>query len=707
MKGQTVTQPLTGKDIFIGRNGTGKTTRVQSLGLSMLGYVPGQGKTAADTFKLATGEEMVVGLKTDSFQFQRKFKKEEKLNKKTGERKVSIKETLSVSPGQGERNETEKKARIAEEIGSFPVALDFNEFLSLSGAKRRDFIYSLSPISSNTWTREQVENYLADQLLTIHLKTNNPDQYYIMVNLIEQSLKQYPEHLGIHEGLQSMLDWTTNELSYWSRKQKDAQGAVRQMADMKNKMAETDRNIGAAKKELEEFQEKLLEVEKKISGDEQQKKNIDRRLARIEELKQLIDSIEKEPIQIDTSELDQKIARLQSEMPLPLDIDNDIKIFNQNIKVANDELIKIQQEGSSIKEQIMTIRSTIKSLEAALNKVNELGGACIINQMIACPKDFTGFDLYIDKQKEKASGALQTLEEQQGELTIKVDEYLSIINKNEEDKTNLFKKAQEVQKQREQMTAEVNQLEKEREKRLTAAERKEHKLSIYREELAKLVNEKDEPIGDLALMRLQADGTKNCITELDQSIKEKEKSKQAILLMQQNVLENREAEHKSVCLKSIQEALGPKGIQGELVKEILEPIRSQIQENLQLMGFEQKPFFQTESDTGKEIFEFGWINEHGHEVNFDALSTGQQTVFLAAMMMTIIDRAQPKLRILVMDNLNHLDKQNFQLLVDGLDKLAPNVDNIIIAGALEYEFSSDGWEVTDLSSKEGELYESA
>jgi exonuclease SbcC len=131
-----------------------------------------------------------------------------------------------------------------------------------------------------------------------------------------------------------------------------------------------------------------------------------------------------------------------------------------------------------------------------------------------------------------------------------------------------------------------------------------------------------------------------------------------------------------------------------------------IAENLQLMGFDFEPFFQTESETGKEIFQFGWVNEKGHFVNFDAMSTGQQTVFLAAMMMTIIDRAKPKLRLLVMDNLNHLDRTNFQLLINGLNKLAHKVDNIILAGAIEFPFEAEGWNVCDVTpGKEESLRE--
>lgn len=697
VKGQTTIQSLTGKDIFIGRNGSGKTTRIQSLGLAMLGYVPGQGKTTAETFKLATGDNMLVGLKTEEFEFKRKFTREEKLNSKTGETKVSIKENLSVSPGQGERTATQKKERIATEVGNFPVALDFNEFLSLSGAKRRDFIYSLSPITSDTWDKERLSQYLTDRMLTSELQENNQEQYNITKELIDEVLNQYKDNLSIHDGLLSMIDWTTTELSFWKRKQIDSQGAVRQMADMKNQLLETDRNISDSKKELEELQQSLIEVEKKIAADTEKKQNIDRRLARIEELKNMIETIKNEPIETDVSEIEKKIGKLQTTIPLPVDVQSQVFHFNNVIAASQEKLSLLRREEAEIQEQMMTIRSTIHSLESSLEKVGELGGACIINKMIACPKDFTGFDQYIDGHKVKANSSLQQLQDKQNEFKTKINELIQIINENERAKTDLFNKAQEVQKRREEMHTEIKELEKEREKRLTATERKEHKISIHQEELSRLMNEKSEPIGDLNIMKKQVEGTRNRIGELENSVQEKEKSKQALLLMQQNVLENKESEYKTAGLKAIQESLGPRGVQGELVKEVLEPIRLQIEENLNLMEFEQQPYFQTESDTGQEIFEFGWINNQGHKVNFDALSTGQQTVYLAAMMMTIIDRAKPKLRILVMDNLNHLDKQNFQLLVNGLDKLVDKVDNIILAGALEYDFEAEGWQVDNLS----------
>ena len=57
-KGNSLTQMLTGKDIFTGNNGTGKSSRLQALNYALLGYIPkdSASKSLAETFKNSTGE---------------------------------------------------------------------------------------------------------------------------------------------------------------------------------------------------------------------------------------------------------------------------------------------------------------------------------------------------------------------------------------------------------------------------------------------------------------------------------------------------------------------------------------------------------------------------------------------------------------------------------------------------------------------------
>ncbi len=53
-KGVTARDELSGKDLFLGANGTGKTARLQALKVGILGYDPDVGAKPAATFSLAT-----------------------------------------------------------------------------------------------------------------------------------------------------------------------------------------------------------------------------------------------------------------------------------------------------------------------------------------------------------------------------------------------------------------------------------------------------------------------------------------------------------------------------------------------------------------------------------------------------------------------------------------------------------------------------
>lgn len=246
IKGNTFDQELTGKDIFVGPNGSGKSTRLQAVQLAMLGYIPGK-KTNAETFKLSSGDEMTAGLQMDSFSFDRSVIRAEKL-KGTGSKEVKYSESITVSPNKGEKNSTQMNARISAEIGNFPMVFDFQQFLDMSDAKRREFIYSLSPISSEEWDKKKVSAHLIQKLLTQGFQEANPDLYEASKELINDCLDEWPSDYDLSSGLQAMTSWVESQQKHWNKKQNDATGAVRELADMKNKLEETDRDITTKKK---------------------------------------------------------------------------------------------------------------------------------------------------------------------------------------------------------------------------------------------------------------------------------------------------------------------------------------------------------------------------------------------------------------------------------------------------------------------------
>ena len=121
------------------------------------------------------------------------------------------------------------------------------------------------------------------------------------------------------------------------------------------------------------------------------------------------------------------------------------------------------------------------------------------------------------------------------------------------------------------------------------------------------------------------------------------------------------------------------------------------------MGIQNPVFFSTESETGKEVFQFGWV-KNNRQTNFDVLSTGEQLMFLSAFLVTLLERANPPLKVLALDNIENLDEINLPNVLDGLNSLSHKLDNILIAGVIKPTDlkNFDGWKIWNLSPQESE-----
>ena len=699
-KGSTGSQELTGVDLFVGRNGAGKTTRLQAVALSMVGYIPGKGKKAESVFRFATGDGMSAGLTMENgFSFDRTFEKTTKVNKKQGTSTTSIGESVTVSPGKGEKTDTQKKGRIQEEIGSFPVMLDIDEFLTLSDSKRRDFMYSLSPITTSEWTERKIADYLVRELAPDSLKINNNELFVVTVGAINEAMEQFPEGYAVSDGLQAMIDWTAIQLSYWKGKEKDSQGAVRQLSDLKNQQEATDRDIVAEKAELEDLNKTLIEAEKKLSQHGERKELYNKKLAKMKELQDQLKAIQEQDADTEAPpDYKALIEQANAEIkPVP-DVKEAVAAKEAEITVHETASEKLMDTKKELSVDRGVIQSNIKALKESYAKVEELNGLCVLHQDITCPKSFEGFDEFIAHSEKEAAEKIAKLDKGIKTAQAKLDTLKESIKVLRADIEALKESVNKAKEHNNQVAEKVNALTKSMNDYENGMKRQADRKELLQNELKALQDEPALELEDLALLERQIYGIRARVAELKPSVEEKETAKQNLITLQKSLMDNRVSDYKATAFADIAKALGPKGIQGEMVKEILEPLKEEIRANLVLMGKDDvTPYFETESDTGQEIFQFGWLNEKKHQVNFDVLSTGEQLMFLAALLTTIIDRAQPKIKALIIDNVNHLDAVNFQLVLDGVAKLKGKLDNIILAGAVPYEITSDEWAVWDLS----------
>lgn len=702
IKGQDTVQRLTGKDIIIGPNGSGKTTRMQALGIALLGYTPGQGKKADETFKLANANTMSVGIKTDGFSFTREFKMKNSKHK-DGSAHQTISQTLNISPSRGESKIAEKEARIISEFGNFPVMLDFNEFLSLSDSKRREFIYNLAGFKSSEWTKDRVKKFLEEKLLTMELEVNNQEQFEIMKTIIAQVLKEYPQNYDINAGLQSMIDFTKFKLSYWNDEKKRSESAVKKLAELKNKLTETDRNLKENKVKLEDLQEDLIKSEKQLSMDTQKKKNIDIRLQKIKQLEEEIDAetIKQNPYNL--KELEEAIEKLKTGMQ-KVDYSEDIAKLDSKLKLLSQNIDKVWGDEEEIKANEFEVAIKIKTLKETLDKIKNTNCKCIIDNRIKCDKNFEKFIKFTESQIKKLQLQQNILASTHDELSKKE---ISLEKQNEAIKSNkekLINSERSAYKVNNKINGEISKLNSDLNKCKNFKTLNFERIKSLREELEKYKNEPVEAIAPLDILEKKIKNIRAQIADLKLKIQEQEEAKVTLSNLKSSMIDGKQAEYYSISFKALYEALGSKGLQGELVKETLGPIQNSIQENLKTMGVKNKFYFSTKSETGKEIFQFGWFDEFGDKRNFDALSTGQQMILLIAMLTTFIEKASPICRILAIDNIENLDSNNLKNVLDGLNKLSDKLDNIILSGVIDIS-EAEGFTIWNLGKAGDEINE--
>ena len=132
----SVTEPLSGLDLFTGGTGTGKSTRLEAVQVAMLGHLPRAGKTNADTWGLKcihipASARMAAGIQTDGGSVGSIFTSSGK----------SVSEQIKID-GKA-RATAEGKALRKTMVGDFPVMFNLSGFLSMSAAKKLDFLAGL------------------------------------------------------------------------------------------------------------------------------------------------------------------------------------------------------------------------------------------------------------------------------------------------------------------------------------------------------------------------------------------------------------------------------------------------------------------------------------------------------------------------------------------------------------------------------------
>ncbi len=689
IKGANTEQSLTGRDIITGHNGAGKTTRVQALGISLLGYAPGNGKVPAETFKLASEKTMTVGLKTDEFEFTRTFSKKDK----------TVSQTISLMPPNGEKTAAAKEKRIASELGNIPVMLDFSEFIGLSDTKRREFIYSLATDGE----AQDIDEIKA--LVREHIKfpeTADPQQMEIIESDIDECAAAYTTAESVQDGLQAMSDYAKEQLTFWKKERDKAVSTAQKMSEYKNSLSETDRNLEANRAKLAEYQTELQTIAGQLAAAEEKGREAERKIERIAALKAEITALNEEENQNDPAELRTLIEQYKSDIK-EIDNGSPIKVKQAELKTMHGEQERLTQKQNESREHYYEIKSKKDANIAILEKLQSTSsGVCAIDCRIKCDKDFSEFvnnlNSEIAEQQTKMEEAIQAgkaIKDKADETAERIAQLESGIERLQNEEIEARKENADIQAIIAELTADLAAAENFETDRAARIATMQAELNALGEAAETPPDAPDEASGIIT----RRDELKGIVDDLNAKINEQTKARDALAAMKNSMTDGTEAGYQVDAWKSIAEAVGVKGLQGKLVKDTLLPLTEDVQRMLDKMGIAKTFRFITTDEKGKEIFQFGWETEKGNFRNFDALSTGEQMLLLIALMTTIIERLNPPLKALVIDNSENLDRENLKRVLNGLTIAGESFDNIIFCGVFTLDQSElPNWKVWELGA---------
>ena len=269
-KGKRSEWAIAPKMLLVGPNGAGKSALLQAVMVGILGYEPRLGRTPASVVQLASGREMSVEIETDAkFILHRTFKLS----------RGAVSTSVWVSPHQGERNLADAHRRIAEEVGDFAVSFDLNAFLSLSDAKKRAFLFGLSPTKGLGWDKPHLKSRLIQAVrapvssLTLHA-------------WIDKAFALWTEGHDLQSNFDRMLIYLKKEFSLWSLRKKEGVATARRMLHTRNQEpfvpSEATRTT---QREIEEIQERIILTREELAKDEARRKSAEARGREIEGLR--------------------------------------------------------------------------------------------------------------------------------------------------------------------------------------------------------------------------------------------------------------------------------------------------------------------------------------------------------------------------------------------------------------------------------------
>lgn len=661
--------PLADYAIFQGPNGSGKTTILQAFILAVEGHLPGIHDKMLFAELAREGEEvneMAVGIITAGFSFTRTWSCKEKFDNKLGHRVATVSQEIEITPFVTGEGLTQKKERIKKLFSLNPISVDIENFLGLSDAKRRDFFYKLG--EAEKLTVERIRGALESS--PIILEKDIEDIWINHLNNFDYFDRQGEPSLDL------ILIEIGQRLSQQVAAKRQAEGTVQRMIEVKAKRDAIGGHLKDLEAMLRDLLDKRTNLEKDIESNKAKAEVVRLTDEHKNEYLQRVISLEKE-----ISEDAETAADLTGSLKeIDTLVAKSTKKYDQSKKKAEKEIAKADEgiealrkaRGKLLEEHIQGQGEGVsieRSLEKYKPRLSEKSCEFLEGRLKEIDSEGTDENHTLKKVDAQLAAAEEKVDKLNHDFHILLDDQ---------------------QKIQEEYTAISGKFKQELAVLLDRIPRSEAELAKVKETIkASDALPPPEEVVDVSILQDRLEGIKQSLEDLQPQVNEKRSEMELLIVQVDAESDLKQAEIDLYCLKAMQKALGPAGLKGELVKATLDPIKDRVNTALSLLGYEKEFDFQMIDPRGNECFNFGWKTDTGRLIKFNALSTGEQTVLLTALVAVICSASERDIKFLWMDNVEVISADHEEKYFAGLPDLVKlcGLDHFYVCTSKAFDLS--------------------
>lgn len=264
LKGRSASYDLSAMNIITGPNFSGKSSIIDAIRLALMGHIPELGKTNAATAQLKSGETMGVKLVFDNDDYRE----------------------LAVLPNGKVMRNIPGFVEHGDTLSDVPL-LNAAAYFAMSERERYDYVFKIAKLP---------EAFTVDSIIAELERISFEEKHTEAIESAKSKIITFlrpTAGLAIRDWLNANIDGLKILFSQWNTRVKDTQGAIRVLAELKNRQEHQAGNVKqlaeaerSAQRAAEDAYEELMALRTRASDYEKQAG----RAARVASLRAAVDN---------------------------------------------------------------------------------------------------------------------------------------------------------------------------------------------------------------------------------------------------------------------------------------------------------------------------------------------------------------------------------------------------------------------------------